>query len=77
MTERHEIKAVHKNDLEEMLIGLEMLENVKEGRINCKFCGKTITLENLGCLYPQNNEVVFSCNDIECFMKAIQDSGSA
>jgi hypothetical protein len=76
MAERHEIKAVHKNNLEEMLKGLEMLENVKEGRINCKFCGKTITLGNLGCLYPKNNEISFCCNDIECFMKAIQDSGS-
>jgi len=75
MVERHEIKAVHEHNLEEMLKGLGMLEDVKEGRISCKFCGKTITLENLRCLYPKNDEVFFCCTDIECFMQAMQDSG--
>jgi len=75
MAKRHEIKAVHMSNLEEMLKGLGMLESVNEGHINCKFCGKKITLENLGCLYPKNNEISFCCNDSRCFMQAIQDSG--
>jgi hypothetical protein len=77
MAERHEIRAIHESNLEEMLKGLGILEDVREGRIKCKFCGKKITLKNLGCLYPKDNDISVCCNDSKCFVLAIQDSGGA
>jgi hypothetical protein len=74
MSKRLEIEAVHTKNLEEMLKGLEVLEDIKKGRITCKFCGKMITLENFGCIYPKNNEISFCCNGVECLMQAFQDS---
>jgi len=72
----HEISAVHEENLKELLESLGLLEDVESGQINCKFCGKKITLENLQCIYPKNHEIVFCCDDIKCFEQALKDSRS-
>jgi hypothetical protein len=77
MAEKHEIRAVHENNLEEMLKELGILDDMREGRIKCKFCGKKVTLENLGCLYPESDDISVCCNDSKCFVQAIQDSRGA
>ena len=69
----HEISAVHDRDIIEFLKSLNLMKEFKEGHINCKFCGIIITLENLQCVYPKENEIVFCCDKIKCFEQAIQD----
>jgi len=76
MANRHEIKAVHERNLEEMLESLGVLDSVMKGLITCKFCGKKISLENINCVYPKKNEIVFCCDDISCFEKALSDQGN-
>jgi len=70
----HEIDAVHEKNLKGLLESLGLLEDVEKGRINCNFCGKTITLENLQCIYPKNDEIIFCCDDVKCFEQALEDS---
>jgi hypothetical protein len=73
MSKYHEISAVHDNDLEKMLVALGILKELKEGRVLCSFCGKTMTPANIQCFLPRGNEIVLCCDDPECFKKALQD----
>ena len=68
------ISAVHEKDLKKLLTSLNLLKEVNDGHIKCNFCGKTITLENLQCIYPANSKIVFCCDDIVCFEKTLLDS---
>ena len=61
------IKAVHSDDLEQYLESLGLLSSIKEGRFLCSICGKIITLENILCIYPENQEVKFCCDSSECY----------
>lgn len=74
MSENHEISAVHSEDVVKLLNSLNLLQEVNEGRIHCKFCGRMITLDNFACIYPRRDEIIFCCDQIKCFEKAIQDS---
>jgi len=69
-----EISAVHEENLLELIKGLDLLKDLEAGIIRCKFCGKKITPQNLQSLYPENNEVIFVCDNIECFEQALKDS---
>jgi hypothetical protein len=73
LSDRHEIKAVHEKNLEEMLESIGLLDSVKKGLILCHFCGKKISLENINCLYPKKGDIVFCCGDISCYEKALID----
>jgi len=70
----HEIDAVHERNLRELLESLGLLEDVLKGHINCNFCKKKITLDNLRCIYPKNDEILFCCDDIRCFEQTLEDS---
>jgi hypothetical protein len=76
MSKYHEIKAVHERNLGKILEELGMLTAVKEGQVVCKFCRKKLTLENIQCLYPKDDEIAFCCDEIRCFQQALEDSGS-
>ena len=71
----HEIKAVHETELKRFLQDLGLLKGIEEGAINCNFCSRKITLANLQCVYPKNNEIKICCDDVRCFEKAVKDSG--
>jgi hypothetical protein len=77
MSKRHEITAVHERNLEEVLKDLGLLDSVKDGNVACKFCGKKITLDNLNCIYPRDDNIIFCCDDLNCFQKALEDARGA
>jgi len=70
----HEIRAVHEKSIRELVESLGLSKDVEEGRINCQYCGKKINFENLQCIYPKADEILFCCDDIRCFEKALIDS---
>ena len=72
---KHRISAVHEKDLKKLLESLDYLDEVNLGYINCKFCETKITLENLQCLYPSNDAIVFCCDNIQCYQQALRESG--
>lgn len=65
------IRAVHDVDLDKLMKNLGVLERFNNGDLRCSTCGKTITRENLGCFYAEENEVKVCCVDIECFEKVM------
>lgn len=63
------IKAIHDDQLENFLQSIGVLEEVKLGKCKCKFCGETVTLENLYTVFPESRQVKFSCNSVKCMVK--------
>jgi len=68
----HKIDVVHDSDLEGYLVSLELLDSVKNGIFTCHYCGKKITLDNLSCLFPYDQEIHFCCNEPICFRKVLE-----
>lgn len=69
------VRAVHDDDLRSLLSSLGYLEKVSNGECKCAFCGKTITEDNLGSIFPHRDEILFSCDDQECITKACRLGG--
>lgn len=72
----HEINAVHEKNLEKLLADLSLLDSIRDGHVSCMFCGKRISLDNLYCIYPKDDQILFCCNDVKCFGRVLENSGS-
>jgi hypothetical protein len=67
------LNAVHDSDLIKYLTALGLYEEIIKGNIKCRFCNKVITIDNLLYLYPLNEKIVFSCDNPECYLKALKE----
>ena len=70
------LKAVHDDDLFGLLSSLGVYESLVQGKCSCNFCGETITIDNLGSIFPLNNTICFSCNKEACLQQMIEIGGS-
>lgn len=59
---KSEIKTIHEEQLETLLENLKVLENIKAGKLKCKFTGTVITLENIHSLFPESGDIKFVSN---------------
>lgn len=64
------IHAVHDRDLEKLLESLNLQEDVRAGKVQCYVCKHTITMDNIGCIFPEQREIRFCCDKPECFLEA-------
>lgn len=60
------LKAVHDNDLEEVLVSLELSSKIKAGEVKCAFCKEVITMENLHSLFPDSGSIKLTCANPDC-----------
>lgn len=60
------LQAVHDDDLLSLLKSLGVEKNILSGECVCNVCGKIITLENLGAIVPQDGNITFVCDDLNC-----------
>lgn len=60
------IKVINDSDLEHYLQSLGILEDVRNKKIHCKFCGQVVTLDNLQVLFPHENKINIICNRKKC-----------
>lgn len=67
--DENEIKAVHEQDLENAIQTMGLLDELKAGKLTCKFCGTTITLENMHSILPHSQGFSFICDTPECVEK--------
>ena len=65
----NKIKAVHDDDLLDLLNSLEVYEDVAKGRAICSFCSTGIDFDNLSGMFPIDGEVGFCCNSINCQLR--------
>ena len=68
MTEKikTKLRAVHDNDLEELLDSLGLISKLKAGKLKCAFCGEVITFENLHSIFPDSGAIKLTCSNPEC-----------
>ena len=63
---KENIKAVHDNDLSNLLKSLEIYDEVMSGQKKCKFCGDVIDFNNLETIFPESGDIKFGCNKNSC-----------
>ncbi|MCK4297434.1 MAG: hypothetical protein KAW56_00330 [Candidatus Marinimicrobia bacterium] len=63
---KYEINAVFEHDIINVLKSLEIYENILSGKFHCSFCNKVITIENIHSIFPEDENIMFCCNDSEC-----------
>ena len=71
---KHTIKAVHDQDLELLLDGLGLTEQISEGQIECGICGTTIDMNNLLCIYPSGEMIKVCCKNRECYESVLRET---
>lgn len=69
------LKAVHDEDLIQLLKSLDVWENVKTGQCRCFYCDRVITQENIGAILPVEQKIQFICDEAECYRKMIEAEG--
>lgn len=74
LVKKGEIKAVHDDDLEGLLKSLDVYDDVIQGKAKCYFCGNTITMENLECVFPIERSIQFCCSRKECYSQLLEGS---
>lgn len=60
------VKAVHDSDLEQLLKKLGIFDDLIAGKLNCIVCGRLVDLDNLGTIFPRDNEICVSCDNSRC-----------
>ena len=66
MRKRVEVKAVYEQDLEQVLATLGILDKLIAGEISCIVCGCRVDLDNLGTIFPSEDEIGVSCDNDRC-----------
>jgi len=70
---KHIIRAVHEQDLGELLKSLGLSELMAKGALRCSICGSIVNLDNLLCIYPSGDEVKVCCKNPECYEKVLRE----
>lgn len=71
IVKNNQIKAVHDDDLSQLLKSLNVYDGVIEGEYRCLFCDNLITLDNIDSIVPHEGKVQFTCDEFKCHMKLI------
>ena len=72
---KHTIRAVHEQDLGELLKSLGLYELMTKGKLKCGICGSTVNLDNLLCIYPSGDEVKVCCKNPKCYEELLREMG--
>jgi hypothetical protein len=64
--EKDTLRAVHDDDLEQVLRGLGLYSDFIHGRLKCAFCKDLVTFDNLHSLFPDSGTIKLSCDKPQC-----------
>lgn len=64
--DKRPMRAVHDDDLDQVLASLGVLSKFRHGSLKCKCCNATITAENLHSFFPQSGSLKFVCDRYSC-----------
>ena len=76
MRKRVEVKAIYDQDLELVLANLGILDKLIAGELICAVCRCQVDLDNLGTIFPDDDEVGVSCDKDRC-IRIITTRGAA
>ena len=66
--DREILSAVHDNEFEQFLKNINQFDNIQRGNCLCKYCGKTITIENIYSVFPESGTIKFVCDEMKCIV---------
>ena len=66
------IRAVHASDLDALLHALGIADDLARGALLCRACGAQVIRDNLGCVYPEGNEIRICCERPSCLADAMR-----
>jgi len=58
------------DDMPGILKKLGMFEDAEAGRLRCHFCGKPVSLQNIGDIFKHEGQIRVVCNNIKCLYEA-------
>lgn len=64
--ENKQIDAVLESDLEKLLKGLGIYDELVSGNLKCAICGEKVTQDNIMAIYPENGEIKLACDKPAC-----------
>lgn len=70
---KEKILAVTDKGLEAFLESLGLIDDLKSHILSCSICGVPLSLENIGCIYPIENEVKLCCENLKCLQKIMDE----
>lgn len=73
---REEVPALHRRDIEQVLKDLGLLDQIKAGSIVCIKCGLPLRIDNIQCLFMDNNTIKLCCSNIDCYKSILIDRGT-
>lgn len=68
---RKVLPAVHEHDLEKLLSSLDLLEEIRSGKVKCAICGDPVMLKNFQCVYAECNEIRVCCSKLTCYQQVL------
>ena len=71
---KYRIRAVHEQDLEELLNSLGLFELMAQGELKCGICGSIANLDNLLCIYPSDDKVKVCCKNPQCYERILREA---
>lgn len=66
------VQAVYDDDIEEFLKSIGEYDKVISGKIKCKYCDSTITMDSISKIYPDSGSIKFVCSKSDCIIKSYE-----
>jgi hypothetical protein len=60
------LRAVHDDDLEQLLRELGLYYDIVYGKLKCAFCRTEVTLDNLHSIFPDSGAIKLCCDTPAC-----------
>lgn len=74
MSDKIEVPAVKKEDLEQILTRFGLIECMNTHQLTCTNCSRNLAWDNLGALLVKENGLLLYCNLAECIEEAAKGS---
>jgi len=71
------IRAVHDDDLEQVLRDLGLFSTVVAGEVDFAVCGNPVNLSSVGCVFSKHGEVRVACYQEKCCAVAVATRSDA
>ena len=67
--ERKQVRALHEDDIDNLLEKFGLKEKFYNSVIKCKFCGVVIDRENIYSILRESGSLNFVCNNPKCVIE--------
>ena len=71
---KEKIHAISYGDLNGLIESLGLTADLQMGTLFCSSCGKKLSEDNIGCIYPLENEIKLCCDSLDCLEKALENT---